>query len=187
MASGKETPRQKMINLMYLVFIAMLALNMSKEVLTTFGEIDEKVSKSTTNIKAKNTSDLEDLAKDAQTDASNWADAYEMIDQISSLANELDSYINSEVKFPIVMKEDKYDKNRDGNTKDLIPDYEQMDNAKEYDELFFDGDKFTATGDSLLMYIVVFSSGIELLIYIAFIIFLSYAIFPSVKDGTKKS
>ena len=159
MASGKETPRQKMINLMYLVFIAMLALNMSKEVLTTFGEIDEKVSKSTTNIKAKNSSDLEDLAKDAQTDASNWADAYEMVNTISSLANELDSYINSEVKFPIVMKEDKYDKNRDGNTKDLIADYEQMDNAKEYDELFFDGDKFTATGDSLLMYIDQFREG----------------------------
>jgi len=33
MAGGKLTPRQKMINLMYLVFIAMLALNMSKEVL----------------------------------------------------------------------------------------------------------------------------------------------------------
>ena len=37
MASGKLTPRQKMINLMYLVLIAMLALNMSKEVLTAFG------------------------------------------------------------------------------------------------------------------------------------------------------
>jgi gliding motility-associated protein GldM len=159
MASGKETPRQKMINLMYLVFIAMLALNMSKEVLTTFGEIDAKVSKSTTNIKAKNYSDLEDLEKDAQTDASNWADAYEMVDQISFLANALDSYINSEIKFPIVMKEDKYDKNRDGNTKDLIPDYEQMDNAKEYDELFFDGDIFTAAGDSLLMYIDRFREG----------------------------
>ena len=34
MASGAESPRQKMINLMYLVFIAMLALNMSKEVLS---------------------------------------------------------------------------------------------------------------------------------------------------------
>ena len=36
MAGGKLTPRQKMINLMYLVFIAMLALNMSKEVLSAF-------------------------------------------------------------------------------------------------------------------------------------------------------
>jgi gliding motility-associated protein GldM len=153
MASGRETPRQKMINLMYLVFIAMLALNMSKEVLTTFGEIDEKVNKSTTNIKAKNFSDLEDLKKDSEKDASNWAEAHEIVNQISVLANELDVYINDEVKFPIVMKEDKYDRNRDGNTKDLIPDYEIMDNSKDYDELFFDGDKFTAIGDSLVMYI----------------------------------
>ena len=153
MASGKETPRQKMINLMYLVFIAMLALNMSKEVLTTFGEIDAKVGKSTTNIKAKNTSDLDNLKKDAENDASNWSHAYEMVDKISVLANELDTYINNEVKFPVVMKEDKYDRNNDGNTKDLIPDYEVMDNAKEYDELFFKGDKFTPIGDSLVMYI----------------------------------
>ena len=49
MAGGKENARQKMINLMYLVFIAMLALNMSKEVLMTFGEIDREVTKSTRN------------------------------------------------------------------------------------------------------------------------------------------
>ena len=159
MASGKETPRQKMINLMYLVFIAMLALNMSKEVLTTFGEIDAKVSKSTLNIKVKNGSDLDDLRKDAENDAANWIEAYEMVDEISVLANALDTYINSEVKFPISMKEDRYDKNRDGNTKDLIPDYEVMDNAKEYDELFFKGDKFTTTGDSLVMYIDRFREG----------------------------
>jgi len=42
MAGGKLSPRQKMINLMYLVFIAMLALNMSKEVLTAFGLMNEK-------------------------------------------------------------------------------------------------------------------------------------------------
>ena len=137
----------------------MLALNMSKEVLTTFGEIDAKVSTSTVNIKAKNTSDLDDLKKDAQNDAANWAEAYEMVDQISSLANTLDTYINNEVKFPITMKEDKYDRNGDGNTKDLIPDYEVMDNAKEYDELFFKGDKFTPTGDSLVMYINRFREG----------------------------
>ena len=43
MAGAKESPRQKMINLMYLVFIAMLALNMSKEVLQSFGMISEQV------------------------------------------------------------------------------------------------------------------------------------------------
>ena len=93
MASGKETPRQKMINLMYLVFIAMLALNMSKEVLTTFGEIDAKVKKSTVDIKAKNASDLDDLEKDAQKDASTWAEAYGIVSQISDLVEDLDNYI----------------------------------------------------------------------------------------------
>ena len=36
MAGGKASARQKMINLMYLVFIAMMAMNMSKEVLSAF-------------------------------------------------------------------------------------------------------------------------------------------------------
>ena len=43
MAGGKLTPRQKMINLMYLVFIAMLALNMSKELLSAFGILNKKL------------------------------------------------------------------------------------------------------------------------------------------------
>ena len=43
MAGGKQSPRQKMINLMYLIFIAMLAMNMSKEVLQAFGLMDNKL------------------------------------------------------------------------------------------------------------------------------------------------
>jgi hypothetical protein len=35
--AGKLDSRQKMINMMYLVFIAMLALNIGKEVLATLG------------------------------------------------------------------------------------------------------------------------------------------------------
>ena len=53
MAGGKLTPRQKMINLMYLVFIAMLALNMSKEVLSAFGLMNEKFD--TANTKSEST------------------------------------------------------------------------------------------------------------------------------------
>ena len=37
MAGGKLSPRQKMINLMYLIFIAMLAMQMDKKVLSSFG------------------------------------------------------------------------------------------------------------------------------------------------------
>ena len=39
---GKVSPRQKMINLMYLVFIAMIAINVSKDVLSAFGNFEKK-------------------------------------------------------------------------------------------------------------------------------------------------
>ena len=37
---GKETPRQKMIGMMYLVLTALLALNVSKQVLDAFSKIN---------------------------------------------------------------------------------------------------------------------------------------------------
>ena len=43
MAGAKETPRNKLIALMYLVFITMLALNVSKEVLDGFGQMFKKI------------------------------------------------------------------------------------------------------------------------------------------------
>lgn len=46
MASGKETPRQKMIGMMYLVLTALLALNVSKEILKGFVMVDESLEKS---------------------------------------------------------------------------------------------------------------------------------------------
>ena len=38
MATGKETPRQKMINLMYLVFIAMLAMQIDQEIIRSYND-----------------------------------------------------------------------------------------------------------------------------------------------------
>ncbi|MHC1703519.1 MAG: gliding motility protein GldM [Tenuifilaceae bacterium] len=54
MAHGKETPRQKMIGMMYLVLTAMLALNVSSEVLEAFALIDNGLSRTTMNYKVKN-------------------------------------------------------------------------------------------------------------------------------------
>ena len=41
MAGGKETPRQKMIGMMYLVLTALLAMNISKDVLNAFIQINK--------------------------------------------------------------------------------------------------------------------------------------------------
>ena len=47
MAGGKETPRQKMIGMMYLVLTALLALNVSKQILDAFVAIEENIQRST--------------------------------------------------------------------------------------------------------------------------------------------
>ena len=61
MAGGKVSARQKMINLMYLVFIAMMAMNMSKEVLRSFGLMEAKFAESNTIASDSNSKLLEDL------------------------------------------------------------------------------------------------------------------------------
>ena len=48
MAGGKETPRQKMIGMMYLVLTALLALNVSKSILDAFVSIEENIQKANT-------------------------------------------------------------------------------------------------------------------------------------------
>lgn len=45
MAGGKETPRQKMIGIMYLVLTALLALNVSKQILDAFVAIEDNIQR----------------------------------------------------------------------------------------------------------------------------------------------
>jgi gliding motility-associated protein GldM len=54
MAGGNISPRQRMINMMYLVLTALLALNVSKEVLNSFFEVNKGIARATTNFNAKN-------------------------------------------------------------------------------------------------------------------------------------
>ena len=53
MAGGKETPRQKMIGMMYLVLTALLALNISKEVLNGFVKVERGLLQTQTTLKEK--------------------------------------------------------------------------------------------------------------------------------------
>lgn len=54
MAHGKETPRQKMIGMMYLVLTALLALNVSKDILDAFVLVEGGLSKTTENFDSRN-------------------------------------------------------------------------------------------------------------------------------------
>ncbi len=54
MSGAKETPRQKMIGMMYLVLTALLALNVSKEILNAFIAIEESLNTTNVNFDGKN-------------------------------------------------------------------------------------------------------------------------------------
>jgi gliding motility-associated protein GldM len=53
MSGGKETPRQKMIGMMYLVLTALLALNISKEVLNGFVKVENSLRATQETLSAK--------------------------------------------------------------------------------------------------------------------------------------
>jgi hypothetical protein len=54
MAQGKQTPRQKMINLMYLVFIAMMALNIDAEIIRSYYDSTKALNETRTLTERKN-------------------------------------------------------------------------------------------------------------------------------------
>jgi len=64
--NSKETPRQKMIGLMYLVLTAMLALNVSKDILKGFVTVNESLERTNAALidnQIKTLSDFRDYAK----------------------------------------------------------------------------------------------------------------------------
>lgn len=58
MAGGNISPRQKMINMMYLVLTAMLALNVSAEILKAFHMVEVSMDKAGVNVEEKNQNTL---------------------------------------------------------------------------------------------------------------------------------
>lgn len=64
MSGGKETPRQKMIGMMYLVLTALLALQVNNSVLQKFIFIDEALHGAARDIDAKNTGTLSAIEKE---------------------------------------------------------------------------------------------------------------------------
>ena len=95
MALPKE-PRQKMINIMYLVLTAILALNVSAEVIEAFKTVDKSLVNSNTNIEASNSTLFKSLAAKlsdptSKANAEKWAPK---ADQAKKLSAEMMAYID---------------------------------------------------------------------------------------------
>ena len=76
-----ETPRQKMIQMMYLVYTAMLALNVSADILNAFVVVDDTLVTSTRNAYHQNSNDY------------NWFDQQKVI---LGEAKVHDAYVNAQ-------------------------------------------------------------------------------------------
>ncbi|MGV3698144.1 type IX secretion system motor protein PorM/GldM [Flavobacterium sp.] len=142
MAGGKLTPRQKMINLMYLVFIAMLALNMSKEVLTAFGLMNEKFEGVNKFSEEYNKSLLGTLEQKASDDPTRFKVPLDKANQVQKISKELYTYLGG-LKEEVTKEFD-----RDEKTGKLP--YEAMDKGAYIDENWFEGDRYSKKGDEII-------------------------------------
>jgi gliding motility-associated protein GldM len=147
MAGNNLSPRQKMINLMYLIFIAMLALNMSKEVLSAFGLMNEKLTESNQATEKRNIAFVENLTEKANDQPEKYKPLKAKADAIDKLAHDFDAYLE-DLKGKMTAKLDD------------PTDYEIMDKGDYLDQNFFKGDKLKPDGQEFLNQINGFREGV---------------------------
>jgi gliding motility-associated protein GldM len=140
MAGGKLTPRQKMVNLMYLVFIAMLALNMSKEVLSAFGNFNDKFSESNKLTDEANGNLLSALNTKASDEPAKYAESAKKAAEVAKISKQFVTFIES-VKGEVTSG---YEVDENGK----LP-FENMDKSS-IDEKWFLGDGYSARGKEIV-------------------------------------
>ncbi|MGO1815958.1 MAG: gliding motility protein GldM, partial [Sphingobacterium sp.] len=95
MAYGRETPRQRMINILYLVLLALLALNVPDSILDAFKNINNSLETSKSNV---NTSVDQLFTAFESTKLKEEPDRakpiYDKAKKAQSIIGELDQYIN---------------------------------------------------------------------------------------------
>lgn len=95
MAGGKETPRQKMIGMMYLVLLAMLAMNVSKEVLDSFILINDALDTTNANFEAKNNTSYTEFANQMAVNPDKVREWNAKAERVKKLSDDMDDYIEN--------------------------------------------------------------------------------------------
>ena len=162
--AGKLDSRQKMINMMYLVFIAMLALNIGKEVLATLGILNNDLESSITELEASSAASYAQIESNA-TSADYMIAASQVLD-MKEEADKFFSYVQN-IKDTLIIGEDgvanKYLKEVNVKGTDSIitvTAYQEMDKSEVLDNMFFEGDMLTPKGQEFLDLYKAFPSNI---------------------------
>jgi gliding motility-associated protein GldM len=95
MAGGKQTPRQKMINLMYLVFIAMLAMQIDQEIIRSYKDTNQSLTDTRLIVEKKNDDIFEKtLAAKAVSSPENYQPLLDQYKTLKVKTNDLVSFID---------------------------------------------------------------------------------------------
>ena len=141
MAGAANSPRQRMINLMYLVFIAMMALNMGKEVLSAFGLMNEKLEAANERYISTNDAVFDELEKKEQEKPEEYAEALKKAREVREMSNDYYTYLGA-------LKEDIM--SQAGKTEAERKDFQVMDKSDKLDEKFFKTDGLKPAGQEFL-------------------------------------
>ncbi len=105
MSGTKETPRQKMIGMMYLFYTALLALNVSSDILNAFVLVNDSMSQTNENFGAKNGLLMNSFANQYQLNPAKVKPYYDQAVQIQHLSDELVSYLRKVQDTIIILNE----------------------------------------------------------------------------------
>ena len=112
--NSRLSPRQKMINLMYIVFLAMVAMNVSGDVLEGFKHVEDALDASNAGAQSRNQKLYQefDLAREKNPEkVSRW---YNHAQEVRTSAEQLVAFIDS-LKLEIV----RYADGKDGDPNDI--------------------------------------------------------------------
>lgn len=138
MAKGKQTPRQKMINLMYLVFIAMMALNIDVEIIRSYYDSTRALKETRFLTEQKNEDIFEKtLEAKAQQVPDTYAQPWE---DYKGLKAKIDLLVSSteEIKIKLKKQSEFLDKDpKTGKDMDVSENFSALNNNEATTEYFF--------------------------------------------------
>ncbi|NSL89132.1 gliding motility protein GldM [Chitinophaga solisilvae] len=134
MALPKD-PRQKMINIMYLVLTAMLALNVSAEILNAFNIVNNSINTSNNSLTDKNNLIYAQFAEQMKDNAAKVAPLKAKAEEVKKLSADMYNYVETLKNLIITESGGKDDKGELKGQSDLDAPTRVMENMKKGPEL----------------------------------------------------
>ncbi len=141
MAGANETPRNKLIALMYLVFITMLALNVSKEVLDGFGQMFKKIQSANERVNDGNQIYYQKISVNSVEKEGKWIGHDQTAKEISK---ESTSFYNRIQEIKNVITADRIEDDPD------LEKYSEMDKGEQLDLIFFNASGVSEEGKEFI-------------------------------------